>query len=405
VRLTRESAITVCQALTAFTSREAAAALAKYIDQKRAYKILAAYFAANPKLAEEALRPLASSKKNRSATARRSCSRACSCRGLPAPLEFGALVVDMGSTRYVVGFAMLALLAGEARAQEPIKLRVGTLAIDGTRYMQDMSAFGAEIDKRTHGGVQLEWVSNGQLGDESAMFDLIGRGKLDGGGFSETGLIKAAPEMVVWRYPGLFRTYDEVDRATAALDPTVREQFAKHDLVFAMWADLGFVHVFAADPTPTLRDRLSLAAPWIKLPLDAKLFEAVTSGRARAWALPPLHMLAIGRVQAKSMSRLPYSYAVGGLVLSRTAWARMTAEQQATFLDVCREWQPRLRKSWRAETERGIATLEKMGVRMEPTSDRELGAFFEAALKSSVAFADKSGFAELMAKIVAARTP
>lgn len=310
--------------------------------------------------------------------------------------------VTMKSPRFVVAFAIIASCATrDARAQEPVRLRVGTLAIEGSRYMKDIRALGREIEKRTRGGVRLDWVPNGRLGDEQTMVDLIVRGELDGGGFSETGLVAAVPDMAVWRSPGLFRSYDEVDRATAALEPTVRELFTKRDLVFTMWADLGFAHVFANEPVKGLRELLAMASPWITMSLDPKLVEAVASGRARAWALPPLYMFAI-QAKARSMSRLRYRYVVGALVVSRPAWSRMTSAQQTTFLEVCRAWQPRLRKSWRRETERAITTLEKTGVRMQATPDAELATFFEAASKTRTARARTSGRATLMAKVVAA---
>lgn len=304
--------------------------------------------------------------------------------------------------RFVLGFAVLAALAaGDARA-ETVRLRVGTLAVDGSRYMKDILALGEEIKVRTRGSVRLDWVSGGQLGDDQAMADLVAHGKLDGGGLSESGLIALVPDMAVWRYPGLFRTYDEVDRATAAVDPTIRDLFTKRDLVFVMWADLGFSHLFSTERITTLRDLLSKATPWITLPLDGKLTEAITSGRARAWALPPLYMLAIGNSTARYMTELRYRYVIGGLVLSKTAWARMTPAQQATVLDVCREWQPRIRESWRRETESGIAALEKIGVKRQALSEAETKAFVDASAKSRTAHATEAGLAELTAKVVAA---
>src|SRR5687767_5148991 len=151
------------------------------------------------------------------------------------------------SSRFI-GSVVLAVLSlrvtrAAADSREPLRLRVGTQAIDGSRYMKDILALGKEIEKRTRGSVQLDWVSGGQLGDEVAMADLITRGKLDGGGFSETGLLALVPEMSVWSTPGLFRRYEEVDRATAALDSTVRDLFATRGLSFVMWADLGFSQV------------------------------------------------------------------------------------------------------------------------------------------------------------------
>ena len=132
----------------------------------------------------------------------------------------------MAWIRLSILLVVLALGSGTASADEPVSLRLGTLAVDGSRYMNDVLALSREIEQRTRGAVRLDWVSDGRLGDERAMVDLITAGKLDGGGFSETGLTVLVPDMIVWRYPGLFRTYDEVDRATAALTPEVRDRFA-----------------------------------------------------------------------------------------------------------------------------------------------------------------------------------
>lgn len=284
---------------------------------------------------------------------------------------------------------------------EPVTLRLGTLAIEGSRYMTDIAAFSAELEKRAR--ISITWSSSGQLGDEAAMVAQIESGKLDGAGLSETGLIAAVPEMAVWRYPGMFRDASEVDRATSAQGARVRERFAKRGLVFAMWADLGFAHVFASERAATLHDMLGRASPWITQPLDATLFESVASGKARAWAMPPLYVLAIGKVHAKEMSRLPYRYVVGGLVLSRAAWGRLDARQQKLVREICRTWEPKLRARWRAESERGVTALEKLGVRVHAVSERELETFLGAAAKSGAKHAETAGLGDTFRELAAAR--
>jgi TRAP-type C4-dicarboxylate transport system substrate-binding protein len=305
----------------------------------------------------------------------------------------------MAWPRLAIGLMVLALGSATARADEPVTLRLGTLAIDGSRYMKDILALSREIEKRTKGAVRLDWVSDGRLGDEGAMVDLITAGKLDGGGFSETGLTALIPAMAVWRYPGLFRTYEEVDRATAALAPAMRERFDERGLVFVMWADLGFSQVFSTDRPSRLQDLLARATPWITMPLGPKLLGEVASGRARAWALPPLYMLAIGPARAAYMSSLRYSYVVGGLVVSRAAWSRMRPADQATVLETCRELEPRLRESWRRETERAIAALEKGGTRILPVTDAATTTFLAASARSRTEHAARAGLAELLGKI------
>jgi TRAP-type C4-dicarboxylate transport system substrate-binding protein len=311
----------------------------------------------------------------------------------------------MGRAAVVV---LLLLLSPRAEADKQIRLRLGTLAIDGSRYMTDILALGREIEARTDGVVRLDWVTNGQLGDEAAMAELVQRGKLDGGAFSEVGLAALAPEMAVWRYPGLFQDYAEVDRATEALGPAVREWFDKRGAVFAMWADLGFAHVFARRPFAGLREALVRATPWLTQPLDGKLTAAIADGSAEAWAMPPLYMLAIGasRPHARAMTALRYRYVVGGLVFGRAAWARLSPDQQAAVLAVCRAWQPRLRDSWRRETERGIATLARSGIETHASTASETAAFVEASARSRAPHAASLGLDKLADRIAsAARAP
>jgi TRAP-type C4-dicarboxylate transport system substrate-binding protein len=302
-------------------------------------------------------------------------------------------------------FTVLALVALATRTAhadpgwEPVRLRLGTLAIDDSRYVKDILALAKEIEKRTRGSVQIDWVTGGQLGDDKGMADLVTRGKLDGGGFTEAGLIALVPDMAAWQYPGMFRDYAGVDRATAAVDDAVRKRFVERDLRFLMWADLGFANLFSVDPIPSLRDLLVKAAPSLTLPLDGKLTEAIATGQIRVWALPPLFTLAIANAKPRHMTGLRYRYIVGGLVLSKAAWAKLDVRQQKALLDVCREWQPKIRASWRKETENGIAALTKSGVATRASSEAEVTAFVDASVKSRENHVKPAGVAELVAMI------
>ncbi|MBL9020119.1 MAG: TRAP transporter substrate-binding protein DctP [Myxococcales bacterium] len=279
--------------------------------------------------------------------------------------------------RVLVAVAIVGVLCGSVVAdrREPVTLKLGTLAIDGSRYMKDILALGAEIERRTRGRVTLAWSSGGQLGEETEMVAKIARGKLDGGGFSETGLVALVPEMAAWGAPGMFRDAAEVDRATAALGDEVRALFAKRDLQFVMWADLGFAQLFAMEPAKTLAEAVEAAAPWLSAPLDGALALAIGSGKARAWAVPPLYQLAITGAKARFMTNLRYRYVIGGLVISAKAWARLAPNDRQIVAETCRAWEPRLRASWRTETERGIAVLAKSGVVMRTAPETQLSAF------------------------------
>jgi TRAP-type C4-dicarboxylate transport system substrate-binding protein len=113
-------------------------------------------------------------------------------------------------------------------------------------------------------------------------------------------------------------------------------------------------------------------------------------------------MLAIGPTRAAYMLPLRYSYVVGGLVVSRAAWSRMRPADQATVLEVCRELEPRLRESWRRETDRAVAALEKAGTRILPVADGAMTTFLESSARSRAEHAARAGLAELLGQIGAA---
>lgn len=278
-------------------------------------------------------------------------------------------------------FATLALLASPARAEdrEPVHLRVGTQAVEGSRYMKDMAALGADVERRTKGAIVIDFVWGGQLGEEAAMAELVATGKLDGGAFSATGLEALVPEMAAFASPGLFANPAQTDRATTALDGPVRERFAARGLVFAMWADLGFAHVFSATPMGSIGAALAAAAPVIEHPLDGALVEAIARGRVRAWAVPPLYMLAMPAGKPRRMWNLRHHYVIGGLVISDRAWSRIPAGEQTKLREAFATWAPRLRASWRKESERGLLALQKAGVELQAASLDEARAFVAEA--------------------------
>jgi TRAP-type transport system periplasmic protein len=313
------------------------------------------------------------------------------------------MVVALREDMRLVVIALFVLASRAAVADpgwEPVRLRLGTMAIDDSRYVKDILGLAKEIEKRTRGSVQIDWVTGGQLGDDKAMADLVVRGKLDGGGFTETGLIALVPDMAAWQYAGLFRDYADVDRATAVVDTHVRRRFESSGLQFVMWADLGFAHLFSVDPISSLRDLLVKAAPQLTLPIDGTLTQAIARGQARAWALPPLFTLAIANAKPRHMTNLRYRYVVGGLVLSKSAWAKLDAKQQKIVLEVSREWQPKIRASWRKETDSGIAALVKAGVTIRESPAGELDAFFVAAAQTRDRQPKANGVTQLVANIV-----
>ncbi len=303
-----------------------------------------------------------------------------------------------------IAWLALVTFAGRAHADDdPVRLRLGTLAVDGSRYALDIEAFGADVTRRTRGAVVIDWVTGGQLGDDAAMANQIESGQLDGAGLSETGLTALVPEMAAWAAPGLVHDATEADRATAAVSTDVQGRFARRGLVFLMWADLGFARLFSTAAVTGVASAVEAAEPWLAHPLDGQLTAAIGEGRAIGWAMPPLHVLALPRIPRATMVDLPFRYVVGGLVVSRAAWSRLDAQQQAAVMTACRHWEPRLRRSWRRETDRAVGALQRAGVTRRAPTPAESARFFDATRRRNESAAGRAPEG-LLPKILAART-
>jgi TRAP-type C4-dicarboxylate transport system substrate-binding protein len=314
----------------------------------------------------------------------------------------------------------LACFESHARA-DGVTLKMGTLAAEGSRYMKDILALSREIEKRTDGKVKLRWYSDGKRGDELEMAAEVKAGTLHGGAFSDVGLVELAPQMRAFQYPGLFRDYAQVDVASSAVFEDVQKLFSDRQLVFAMWADLGFSRIFSSSKISTV-DQVAGAPLTVDaaevgtiyglslLGIDATSMErdayitAIAADDVDVWAMPPLYAIANGvHVRARYVWGLPYRYVIGGLVFAQFAWKALTDDQQKIVAEVCREWEPKARERWRAETDDGLQALKKLGISLYRASESQTDAFFELADARRDAYAAHYGVEALMDALTGTR--
>ncbi|MGZ3425223.1 MAG: hypothetical protein ACXVCV_01180 [Polyangia bacterium] len=79
----------------------------------------------------------------------------------------------MGS-RALVLVALLA--ASSARAGEPIVLRIGSAAPDGTGWAREFRAFARYVEAETKGALRIKLYMNSVAGDELEMGERVRKG-------------------------------------------------------------------------------------------------------------------------------------------------------------------------------------------------------------------------------------
>ena len=118
--------------------------------------------------------------------------------------------------------AVLAVLATPALGQQPVQVKLGTLAPNGSTWHEILKEMAERWSQASNGTVKLRIYPGGTQGNEGEMIRKMAVGQLQGAAVTTTGLHDIAPEPQALSVPQLLDGDDEV----AAL----REAFADFPL-------------------------------------------------------------------------------------------------------------------------------------------------------------------------------
>lgn len=145
--------------------------------------------------------------------------------------------------RRVVSFAIAfaAMFGGAALAQEPIEMKIATVAPDNTPWSELLKRYEKAVEKKSNGRIQVKVFLGGVLGDENEMVTKCKRGQLQAVGASSGAVASQVPELNVIEIPYLFRSPEEADHVVDhVLTEPLGPVFRKYGLVLGFWSENGF---------------------------------------------------------------------------------------------------------------------------------------------------------------------
>jgi TRAP-type transport system periplasmic protein len=159
----------------------------------------------------------------------------------------------------LVAAACLAMLRPAAAAE----LKLATLAPEGSSWLRELRAAGAEIGRQTHGRVVVKWYGSGVQGTDVRVLRKMRIGQLHGGTFTMSGLATVYPDAALYGLPLLFRSPAEVALVRRSLDPRLAAGFARAGLIVPAMAGTGFALLMGMEP---IRSPADLAGKKVWLP-------------------------------------------------------------------------------------------------------------------------------------------
>jgi TRAP-type C4-dicarboxylate transport system substrate-binding protein len=300
--------------------------------------------------------------------------------------------------RRLAAAAFALLLLGSSQTvpgREPVTIKFATLAPEGSTWMRLLREMDAEVHKRSNGRVRFLFYPGGVLGDEIDVLRKIRVGQLHAGAFSGVGLGSVVPSIRVLELPLLFRNTGEIEFVTGRLEAQFARAFEERGFVLLALAEAGAVHIFSKKPIRRREDLDGVKIwAWQGDPLAAALFEryqvapvplalpevlpSLQTGLINAFYAPPAAAIALQWfTQVSHMSAPELTYAIGGMLVSRSRWETIPADLHAVLRETARKHARQVVLKTRQENQEALQVLKRSSIQTVNLDQAELSRLTE----------------------------
>ncbi|MCJ7754568.1 MAG: TRAP transporter substrate-binding protein DctP [Thermoanaerobaculales bacterium] len=301
--------------------------------------------------------------------------------------------------RAALALCTMTLVVSSVGAQTRIK--IATMAPDGSFWMNEFQAAADLIDQRTDGRVSLRFYPGGTMGSDSAMLRKIRIGQLQGGVFLAGGLAEVDQNFDVYNLPLLFWSFSEVDYVRQRMDASLIDELAKSGLVAFGITETGFTYLMSAKPTRTFNDLrgrkawapqddpISLAivnaAGLSPVPLPiSDVLTGLQTGLIDTVAAPAVAAIALQWfTKAPYITDLPITYVCGALAISEKTLEKLSPGDRKIVSEVLAAATGSIDRKTRADDQEARAALVKQGATFVDPTDETLAEWIEIAAKAT----------------------
>jgi TRAP-type C4-dicarboxylate transport system substrate-binding protein len=304
----------------------------------------------------------------------------------------------MISRTRIILLATLFLISGSLEAA---RIKIATLAPEGTAWMKTMREGAKEIKKATDGRVKFKFYTGGVMGNDSAVLKKIRLGQLQGGALTTTALAAVYPEINIYSLPFIFNNSDEAEYVRKTLDPYISKGLEKKGIILLGVSDGGFAYLMSRKPIHRIKD-LRKTKAWIPVGDDvsgsvfrsaginpvplpiADVYTGLQTGLIDTITAPPMSTIALQwHSKMKYALDFPLVYVVGTLVVDKKAFNKLNKEDQAIVKKVMGEKFKTLSDINRNDNKKAKAALKNQGIQFTKPNKNEEAPWRALGDKSS----------------------
>jgi TRAP-type C4-dicarboxylate transport system substrate-binding protein len=277
-------------------------------------------------------------------------------------------------------------------------IRLATLVPANTSWHKALLEMGHTWNKDTAGRVTLTVYPGGTQGDESTTLKKMQNDVLQASFLTSVGLAELDEAFNVLGMPFFIETSEEEAAIEKRLTPMLEQRLQAKGLHLLGWGTAGWVQLFSKKPLRTLADVKSAklfaskgADKWVSwyvsngfhpvalLPADIPTQLKLSTGLIDAAPNPPYLALSLQIFRdAKYMLDVHIAPLVAGLIVTNTAWNRITPDDRMKLTAAAQALEQRVRTEAPIQDAESIKQMQARGLQVI-TLDPKAAAEFRAA--------------------------
>lgn len=304
-------------------------------------------------------------------------------------------------THLLAGVA-IAFSAGVAQATT---LKIATVSPDGSGWVKSIRAAGKRIAKATDNRVKVRLYPGGVMGSNKAVMRKMKIGQLQGAALPAGAFIKYNPDSQIYNLPFTYRSQAEIDYVRKHLDSKIEKGFTDGGLITFGFAGGGFAYVMSKDNPIDSVESMRKQKVWIPnddkgaikaigefgvspIPLAiADVLPSLQTGLINALATSPLGAIALQwHTQIKYMTDLPVLYIYATIGVSKRAFNKLSAQDQAIFAKEMKQAFKEIEAANLVDNASADKALKGQGVKLVTPNAEQLKTWREYALKARQTF-------------------
>jgi TRAP-type C4-dicarboxylate transport system substrate-binding protein len=313
---------------------------------------------------------------------------------------------------------LLLFVAPRIAVSKVVTIKIATLAPEGSTWIQTFESLNAELGIKTNKEVKLKVYPGGILGDEKDMIRKMYVGQIQGAVLTSAGLSGIFSEMDVFQIPFLFQSFDEVDFVLDKMDGFFKKGFLDEGYVLPAWSEGGFIRLMSTVPIKTLEDlKKAKVWTWEDAPMAKAIFDeagvsaiplslpdvlvGLQTGLVEVVYAPPTGAISLQWfTKTKYMTDVPLIYLIGGIVIKKSAFKKLSADHQRVFMELCGKYMSELKLAVRQENQEAIKVMIKHGVKLVRPSENQIEEFKKVSQNAMKRQTGKSFSAEVRDEVI-----